>query len=231
MTNGLGGFACGTVAGANTRRYHGFLVASLEPPVERTLLVSKIEPSVDYLGTVTDLSANEFAGGAISGQGFKYLESFSVQDGIPTWHFAVADALLQQQIFMAPGANTTYLRMELLRATAPLRLTLKPLVAYRDYHSQGRGTQPFELEATPEQCRVQASPGARPFRLSINHGRFTQAPAWYWNFWHRMEAERGLDALEDLMTPGIFAADLLRESRCTCWPPPKRMFPRRVRRS
>jgi predicted glycogen debranching enzyme len=208
VTNGLGGFACGTVAGANTRRYHGFLMASLSPPVERTLLVAKIEPSVQYLGIETDLSANEFDGGAISGQGFVHLESFAVQDGIPVWRYAVADALLEQRIFMAPGANTSYLRLELLRASAPLRVTLKPLITYRDYHSHGRGEKAFQLEADADLCRVQAFAGARPYRLSISQGRFSAAPAWYWNFWHRMEAERGLDALEDLFTPGTFAADL-----------------------
>ena len=121
MTNGLGGFACGTVAGANTRRYHGFLVASLSPPVERTLLVAKIELSAQYLGVETDLSANEFAGGAISGRGFVHLESFTVEDGIPIWRYALADALLETRIFMAPGENTSYLRVELLRATGPMR--------------------------------------------------------------------------------------------------------------
>ncbi len=209
MTNGLGGFASGTVSGANTRRYHGFLVASLTPPVARTLLVAKIEVSVDYLGTVTDLSSNEFADGAVSGRGFVHLESFSVRDGIPTWRYAVADALLEQQIFMAPGANTSYLRLELLRASAPLRATLKPLVAYRDYHSQGRGAQPFQIESDDGQCRIQAFAGARPYRLSVSQGRFTAAPAWYWNFFHRREAERGLDALEDLFTPGIFDTELI----------------------
>jgi predicted glycogen debranching enzyme len=208
VTNGLGGFACGTVAGANTRRYHGLLVASLKPPVERTLLVAKIELSVRYLDVETDLSANEFAGGVISGQGFVHLESFAVEDGIPTWRYAVADALLEQQIFMAPGANTSYLRLELLRATAPLQVTLKPLLTYRDYHSQGRGAQAFQLETDAAQCRVQAFVGARPYRLSISQGQFIAAPAWYWNFWHRMEAERGLDAVEDLLTPGTFATDL-----------------------
>src|SRR5271169_6507111 len=64
VTNGLGGYACGTVALANTRRYHGFLMASLAPPVARTLLVAKIDVSVEYLGVKTDLTANEFAGGA-----------------------------------------------------------------------------------------------------------------------------------------------------------------------
>jgi predicted glycogen debranching enzyme len=208
VTNGLGGYACGTVAGANTRRYHGFLMASLSPPVERTLLVAKIELSVQYLGAETDLSANEFAGGAISGQGFVHLESFAVEDGIPVWRYAVADALLELRIFMAPGANTSYLRLELLRATAPLRATLKPLITYRDFHSHARGAGAFQLEADAGQCRVQAFAGARPYRLSISEGRFSAAPVWYWNFWHRMEAERGLDALEDLLTPGTFATDL-----------------------
>jgi predicted glycogen debranching enzyme len=87
-------------------------------------------------------------------------------------------------------------------------VTLKPLLAYRDYHSHNRGTQPFRLESDAEQCRVQAFAGARPYRLSISQGRFTAAPEWYWNFWHRMEAERGLDATEDLLMPGTFAADL-----------------------
>jgi glycogen debranching enzyme len=208
VTNGLGGFACGTVAGANTRRYHGFLMASLSPPVERTLLVAKIEPSVQYLGVETDLSANEFEGGAISGHGFVHLESFAVQGGVPVWRYAVADALLEQRIFMAPEANTSYLRLELLRASAPLRVTLKPLITYRDYHSHGHGAKDFQLEADADQCRVQAFAGARPYRLSMSQGRFSAAPSWYWNFWHRMEAERGLDALEDLLTPGTFAADL-----------------------
>ena len=208
VTNGLGGFACGTVAGANTRRYHGFLVASLAPPVERMLLVAKIELTVHYLGRDTDLSANEFAGGAITGQGFIHLQSFAVRGGIPTWRYAVADALLEQRIFMAPGANTSYLSLELLRASAPLRVTFKPLIAYRDYHSQNHGAQPFELEPEAEQCRVQAFAGARPYRLSISQGQFTAAPEWYWNFWRRMEAERGLDALEDLLMPGTFATEL-----------------------
>jgi predicted glycogen debranching enzyme len=208
VTNGLGGFACGTAAGANTRRYHGFLVASLKPPVERTLLVAKIELSAHYLGVETDLSANEFAGGAVSGQGFIHLESFAVRDGIPTWRYAIADALLEQRIFMAPGANTTYLRLQLLRATQPLRVTLKPLVTYRDYHGHERGAKDFQLEPYAEECRVQATACARPYRISISQGRFTPAPTWYWNFWHRMEAERGLDALEDLLTIGTFAADL-----------------------
>jgi predicted glycogen debranching enzyme len=210
VTNGLGGYACGTVALANTRRYHGFLMASLAPPVQRTLLAAKFDLSVEYQGIKTDLSANEFAGGAITPQGFVHLESFAILEGIPTWRFCVADALLQQQIFMARGANTTYLRLELIRSSssAPMRISLKPFVTYRDYHSHGVGAKEFQLDPGARDCRIQAFPGAKAYRLMVSHGEFTPAPEWYWNFWHREEAQRGLDAAEDLFFPGSFGAEL-----------------------
>ena len=126
VTNGLGGYACGTIAGANTRRYHGFLMASLQPPVERTLLVAKVDVDVEYQGQRYPLSSNEYAGGAIEPRGFVHLESFAVRNGIPTWRYALADALLEQSIVMAPGANTSYLRLDVVRASAPLRVALKP---------------------------------------------------------------------------------------------------------
>src|SRR5882724_1414005 len=100
VTNGLGGYACGTVAGANTRRYHGFLMASFAPPVARTLLVSKVDVRATYLGQSATLSVNEFGDGTVSPRGFEHLESFALQDGIPTWEFALGDALLQQKIYM-----------------------------------------------------------------------------------------------------------------------------------
>jgi predicted glycogen debranching enzyme len=208
VTNGIGGYACGTVALANTRRYHGFLMASLAPPVQRTLLTAKIDLSVEYRGLKTDLSANEFADGTISPQGFVHLESFAILEGIPTWRYCVADALLQQTIFMAQGVNTSYLRLELMRGSAPMRVTLKPLVTYRNYHAQGRGAKEFELDSSAQACRIQAFGGARPYWLSVSQGTFTASPEWYWNFWHREEAQRGLDAAEDLFFPGSFSADL-----------------------
>jgi predicted glycogen debranching enzyme len=208
VTNGLGGFACGTVSGANTRRYHGLLVASLLPPVARTLLVSKCDLSVDYRGVSTELCANEFGGGTLNPQGFIQLQSFAVTDGIATWIYAISDALLQQQIFMAPDANTSYLRLELLRASASMRVTLKPLVTYRDYHGSTHGAQPIRLDSEAQECRMLAFDGARPYRLMISHGQFTVAPTWNWNFWHRAEAARGLDATEDLLSPGTFSAEL-----------------------
>lgn len=208
MTNALGGYAAGTVALANTRRYHAFLMASMAPPVERTLLVSKIELSVEYQGRQVDLTANEFLGGIISPQGFVHLESFAIRSGVPTWRYAVGDALLETQIFMADAANTSYLRMQLLRGLAPMRVTLKPFVTYRDYHGHSRGTLDLGLNSDTTMCRIAPPTPARAFRLMISQGLFTAEPAWYWNFWHREEFERGMDALEDLWVPGFFCTDL-----------------------
>ena len=211
VTNGLGGYASGTVAGANTRRYHAFLMASLAPPVARTLLVAKVDVSVEYLGIHTELGANEFGDGTIAPEGFKHLQSFMVLDGIPTWIYAVGDALLVQQIFMPAGANTTYLRLELLRASGPLRIFLRPFVAYRDYHSQSRGTGNLHAEPGERECRLQSGDAA-PYRLLVNRGAFHPEPSMYWNFKHREESARGLDAIEDLYNPGVFSADLARGS-------------------
>ena len=223
VTNGLGGYACGTVGGANTRRYHGFLMASLAPPVDRTLLVAKVDLDVRYLGRTYPLSANEFVGTTVDPRGFVHLESFAVIHGVPVWRYAIADALLEQKIYMARGANTSYLRLEVLRASAPVHVQLKPLVTYRDYHSQSRGRRPFRalVDAAPATsadapaatspgaaCTIDPGDGGRPYRLSLSTGTYTPGDLWYWNFLHREEYERGLDAREDLWGPGLFDADL-----------------------
>ncbi|MGP8095991.1 MAG: glycogen debranching enzyme N-terminal domain-containing protein, partial [Steroidobacteraceae bacterium] len=208
VTNGLGGYACGTVALANTRRYHAFLMASLDPPVERTLVVAKIDLCAEYLGERYPLAANEFAGGAIDPKGYIHIESFAVHEGIPTWRYAIADALIEQRIFMAPLANASYLHLTLERASGPLLIEFKPLVTYRDFHCQGRGERPFEVEEDGESVSVRAAGASCSCRLRVTAGQYRAQYAWYWNFWHREEAARGLDALEDLYVPGTFTAQL-----------------------
>jgi predicted glycogen debranching enzyme len=222
VTNGLGGYACGTVALANTRRYHALLMASLAPPVQRTLLLAKVDVSVEYLGQRYALTANEFADGTIDPRGFVEIESFAVLHGIPVWRYALADALLEQRIFMAPGANVSYLTLELKRASAAARIELKPLAAYREMHTHEHGRRAFAVDARQSGCTVRAFEGAQAVHLDIDRGRFIAgagagaaaaaggaAPGeWYWNFFHREEAARGLDALEDLFVPGVFHAEI-----------------------
>src|SRR5690242_18224935 len=105
VTNSLGGFACGTVAQANTRRYHGLLVAALQPPVQRVVMVAKLEALVRYRGNVYELGSNEFADGTLSPRGFELLSAFEDEGGLPVWTYACGDARLEQRIWMADGRS------------------------------------------------------------------------------------------------------------------------------
>jgi predicted glycogen debranching enzyme len=210
VTNGLGGYAAGTVSGANTRRYHGLLIASFQPPVERLLLLARLGLSVQYLERRFELGADEYADGTVAPRGFVHLESFRLLDGVPTWRYALADALLEQQIFMEPGANTTFVGFRLLRASAPARLALRPLCTWRDYHSQHRGIEPWRVEAGERTCILHPAREDRArLRLALDRGRFEERPDWYWRFRHREEGARGLDDLEDLYTPGEFSTEIV----------------------
>ena len=105
VTNGLGGYASGTVAELLTRRYHGLLVAALQPPVGRTLLVSKLEETADYRGQRFPLFANRWMSGVVEPQGFEHLERFRLEGTTPVWTFACADALLEKRVWMQQGGQ------------------------------------------------------------------------------------------------------------------------------
>src|SRR5215212_9665657 len=122
VTNGLGGYASGTLAGPNSRRYHGLLVAALAPPVERTVLVGDAVEWATYDGQRYPLFAFEYADGTIDREGFKHIQSFALEGALPVWTYALADALVEKRIWMAYGANTTYNSYRLVRATRPIDL-------------------------------------------------------------------------------------------------------------
>ena len=208
VTNGLGGFASGTVALANTRRYHGLLVAALKPPVARTLLVARLDVLARYRDVPYELGSNEYADGTVHPRGFVHIERFALEGRIPSWRFALADALLEQRIFMAQGCNTTYVEFRLVRGSAPLTLDLRPLCTQRDYHSQHRGQRDFSVDALASGVRICAAGADHAYRILCERGEFHAAPDWHWNFRHRVESERGLDEVEDLFVPGRFSATL-----------------------
>ena len=143
VTNGIGGYAAGTVAGGLTRRYHGLLVAALHPPLGRTLLVTKLDETIQYAGKSYSLATNYWADGSIAPQGHRLLESFRLEGTTPVWRFALGDGLLAKRIWMQPRVNTTYVRYSLLRGSTSMVLSLKALVNYRDYHgsTQSQGWQ------------------------------------------------------------------------------------------
>jgi predicted glycogen debranching enzyme len=208
VTNGLGGFAAGTVSGANTRRYHGLLIAALKPPVARTLLVAQVDTTVHYRGRRYGLSSNEYAGGAVHPDGWCRLAEFRLEGTLPVWRWIVDDAVIERRVWMAHGANTTYVRHAVIEAAEPVTLELAPLCAHRDYHAHQRGRPDWRIARVAHGVRIDAWDGAPPLMLLDERGEYREQPEMYWNFHHRLEAERGLDADEDLFRPGLFVATL-----------------------
>jgi predicted glycogen debranching enzyme len=208
-TNGLGGFAFGTIAGSLTRRYHGLLVAALNPPLGRTLLVAKLEEDVAYAGGAWALSTNRWRDGTVAPHGYRELESFRLDGTAPVWTYACADALLARRVWMEPGANTTYVRYEALRAPTPLTLTLRALVNHRDYHATtNAGDWAMAVTPLPHGLRVQAFEGVPPVLLLAPGARAQAEHTWYRRFALPHERERGLDAEDDHLHAGTFQATL-----------------------
>ncbi len=209
VTNGIGGYASGTIAGLVTRGYHGLLVAALKPPLERTLLVTKLDERGQYGSVSLALGTNRWATGTVDPQGYWDIEQFYLEATVPVWHYVFADALLEKRVWMEPGANTTYVRYSLLRGQLPLTLTLKTLVNYRSYHSRTKaGNWQMHLAAIDQGIQVTAFEGARPFYLFTDRGQATIAHEWYRGFELVAERDRGLDDLDDNLFAASFAATL-----------------------
>jgi predicted glycogen debranching enzyme len=208
-TNGLGGYASGTVAGTLTRRYHGLLVAAFRPPLGRTLLVAKLDETVAYDGLARALGANRWADGAVDPNGYREIERFALDGTTPVWVYAVADALVEKRVWMEQGANTTYVRYRVLRCRGPLALEITVLVNHRDFHGMTRGDGwRMEVSTAPHGLRVVAFEGAQPFLILADRAEARAAHVWYRNFALACERERGLEATEDHLHAGTFAASL-----------------------
>lgn len=208
FTNGIGGYAAGTLSEINTRRYHGLLVAALTPPLGRTLLVAKLDVTAHYLGASYPLFCNEFIDGTLSPLGNFYLESFYLDGLTPVWRYTLADALLEKRIEMAASQNTTFVHFTLLRASATINLEIRPLCTYRDYHSHSQGGWDVQSQIIPYGVEITAFDGATPYRITCERATFKPEPMWYWHFRHRKEHERGLDDSEDLFCPGVLSCSL-----------------------
>ncbi len=216
VTNGIGGYASGTVAGSQTRRYHGLLIAALQPPVGRTQLVSAIDEIVHYAGADFSLATHRWASGAVDPKGFLLLEDFRLEGATPVWTYALSDALLERRVWMRQGENTTFLQYTLVRGSSALELELKALVNYRDFHSLTRaGGWRMKIEPVEHGARVLAFDGAVPFYLKSSSSTCEPRHDWYLGCYLGEETERGLDDREDRLFAALFRAKLDPGSRVT----------------
>ena len=198
VTNGLGGYASQTVAGTTTRRYHGLLVAALEPPVKRTVLVNGLDETARYQGNGYALSTNRWTSGSISPGGFLQIESFHLEGMKPVWRYRLADALLEKRAWMKQGENSTFVQFTLLRGRTAVELEAKVLVNYRDFHSTLRARdRQMRVEPVENGVRVVAFEGATPFYVKSPQAAVEPRHEWYRDYLLPAETERGLDDSED----------------------------------
>lgn len=208
VTNGLGGYASGTIAGTLTRRYHGLLVASFGS-LQRTLLVAKIDETATYRAVAYDLGANCWKDGYIAPRGFELIERFYLDGVAPVWEYAIGDALVEKRVWMKDAANVTYVRYRALRAAERVELVLKVLVNYRDFHGNTHaGNWQMDVRQRPGGVEVRAFEGAAPFALLADRGTVGIVNVWYRDYVLARETERGLDDRDDNLAACSFGVTL-----------------------
>jgi predicted glycogen debranching enzyme len=207
VTNGIGGYACGTLGGALARRYHGHLVAALKPPVGRTLLLAKLAERVTLDERTIDLDANRWASGAIEPRGHEHLESFRLDGTVPVWTWAIGDTQIEKRVWMEQGENTTYVQYTLIAAPAGVTLSLRAIVDDRDAHDTSvNGTGAPIIEPVSGGAALRLRQGSPALWLFAPGAEVRPAAVWYRQFEKSLEAERGLPAIEDhLMAAEIVA--------------------------
>ena len=212
-TNGLGGFASSTIMGLNSRRYHGLLVAATKPPVGRLVLLSKLEETLFIEGQPFDLSANLYPG-VVHPQGFRYLKQFRL-DPFPVFTYEIEGIEIEKTLFMIQGENSTVVQYELTKNNHPERpknlwLELRPLIAFRDYHSTTHENSALNpaLQEGSGLTAVTPYAGLPTLYLAHNAAELKKTSDWYRNFEYEAERERGLDFTEDLFNPCVLRFDL-----------------------
>jgi len=206
--DGAGGFASGTVSGERTRRYHALLSVALTPPTGRVVLVNGIEAWVEGDAGRTFLTTQRYAPDIVYPDGAERIESFEPEPW-PRWRYRLAGGgSITQEIVGSPSG--TALRWT-LNGPGPARLVVRPLISGRDCHATHHENPAlaFGAEIRPGAVTWRPYPGLPPITASGNF-EYCQAPDWYRNFLYTEEQGRGLDAVEDLASPGLLSWDLAR---------------------
>lgn len=213
VTNGIGGYAMGTLAGLRTRCYHGLLVAPLLPPAKRHLMVAAADVWIDLRGRRIPLITHEWTAGVILPDGYRNLESFELEGGLPVFQWAVGNTLIEQRLWMAHGKNTSYVTWRYIRGNHPIRLILKPLITYRSHHDITKGGANIAVKTIPspwasgvgldvlaaEYLGINpGQPAPLPFRIFVSDGTLENKQEWWWSFRLASDSARGMLDQEDL---------------------------------
>ena len=208
VTNGLGGYATGTVSGAITRRYHSLLVAALPTPFGRTVMLNEIWEQLRFRdGRVVTLAQLIPTSGGTGLDSSSYLVAFRLEAGLPVWEYDVEGVRFEKRVVMPHLQNTTHVSYTLL-SSEPVRLELRPMIAFRLHEAPVNHpvTAPYGVHALGDQFEVLPGGDLPPLRLFL-HGKekaFTVIPEFFSSLVYELEQHRGYECCGDLWSPGYF---------------------------
>ncbi len=208
VTNGLGGYASGTLSGALTRRYHAYLVAALPTPFGRTVMLNYIWERIRYAdGRVVSLHNMIDTPGGKEFDAARWLTSFRLEAGLPVWTFDVENTRIEKRVLMPHLQNTTHISYRLL-SNDPVRLELRPLVAFRLHEAPVNHpvAAPYGLHAFGDRFDLMPGGDLPPLRMFLygDEKAFTVMPEHFDNAVYTLEQNRGYECCGDLWTPGYF---------------------------
>jgi predicted glycogen debranching enzyme len=212
-TNGIGGFASGTISGSNTRRYHGLLTAATRPPLGRITTVSRFLERLIIGNESHELSACRFSG-TLDAEACQYISQFRL-DPFPIWTFTVGDVVLEKKLFMPNGSNATVVTYSVLGDPKGALLEIKPLLAFVDYHHLQHEDPKFQIAFRSRDAVASVRPYPEMPEVYFLHNAAAIDPTgvWYKSFEYTIEQERGFDSQEDLFQPFLMRFDFQRPAK------------------
>jgi predicted glycogen debranching enzyme len=212
VTNGIGGYATGTVAGIVTRRYHGLLVAALPVPLGRTVMLNHLEESVTTGDVTLLLSGDEPAAGEVRLPDVTFLQEFRLELGLPVWYFANDDVRITRRLLMPHQQNTTFITYHIDETSKPVRLLLRPSLHFRPHEQDVTVPieRPYVCVAEGSRLTIAETEGAHPLRIDVRGGKVTldHAARLVPELLYRIEKSRGYGHAAGLWTPGTIAVEL-----------------------
>ena len=221
VTNGLGGYASGTVAGVNTRRYHGLLVAALPNPIGRLVMLNHLGERICVAGgTPSALGGEERAAGRLDHDVAQRLAGFRLEAGLPVWEYEWAGVRIEKRVFMPHKQNTVFIRYCLIGGDGPVKLELHPALHFRSYESPVNVTLQtrYSLSQSGGLYVFDAGdPALPPLRVRIDgaSGSYVHEERITSEFLYPVEQARGYEFRGTLWAPGRFELDLVRETPVT----------------
>lgn len=220
VTNGLGGYASGTIAGVATRRYHGLLIAAMPAPLPRMMMLNHLSEMVRLAdGTTILLSGEERVPNHLQVHGAEHLTEFRLESGLPIWRYRLRDIVLEKQIFLSRHQNTVHVIYRMIEGQETVRLKLMPSVHFRSHDApvSSQIRPMFELRCVDDRFELSAGHDLPTLRMTPYGTRsaFTIERRLVREVLYRIEESRGYDSVGDLWSPGYFRFDLSMQHEAT----------------